>query len=191
MHRAVHQCHWGALPERAAAGCGHQDRAEREHIRRPVHRAALGLLGSQKPRRTHAGPRQSQPGVFDSTRDAEVQNPRPIRCHHDIARLQITVDQTAGMDRLQRLSQRCAEPAQRGLVHRPLRAECLGQCEAGNVRGRQPRQWCIRIGIDHRRSMEPAHAPSRGHLGPESLPERGVLSQLGSCNLHCHGAAAP
>ncbi len=82
-----------AVEGQGAGGRLVEDDAERPDVRAGVDLVALGLLGGHVGDRAHGGSRDRHPGLSGELGQAEIQDlGRPVRSDHDVARLDVAVD---------------------------------------------------------------------------------------------------
>ncbi len=112
VHTAIHQRHRCALTEGAATGGGDQNGTEGEDIGSPVDGTAHCLLGREEAGSAEDRAGHGDAGALDRSRDTEVQNPGSVIGHDDVARLEVAMDETAGVDGLQRLGECGPQSAQ-------------------------------------------------------------------------------
>lgn len=144
----------GALP----GGRVHEDRAQREDVRRRAHALPQDLLGGAVPggdgHLAGGGERQAVLGAGD----AEVDDPRPGRGEHDVGRLQVAVDQSRRVDVAQGVGQRGGQRAHPGGVERAVRAYRLVEGGAGEELGRDPGAVALALGAQDPGDLAPVTA---------------------------------
>lgn len=188
MHRAVHQAHRRACPERAAACRRHEDRAQREHVRRARDVGTHRLFRGEEARRAKSVAGRRQTRGLNRPRDPEVEDAGPVLSHDDVAGLQISVDQTALVNSRHGLRQRRAERLQFPCAHRALGLDALSERRSWHVRRGQPGRVRVRVRVNDRRRVETADGARRGHLGTKPGAEAGIGGELVTRDLHGDGA---
>ena len=108
----------------------------------------------------------------------EVDDPRAIRRHQDIGRLEVAVYQAGQVNGLQRLRTAGREPEHARHRQRTAHPHQLAQRRGGHVGRRQPGHLGLGVGRDHSRGEHPADPACGGDLPSEAGPEAGFLSQL-------------
>ena len=136
------------LPVRPGAGRGeHQDRAEREHVGGGPRRHSAGLLRGHEAGRPDGGARAGHDGGVRGVGDAEVDDAGPVGGQDHVGRLEVAVHDPGAVDRHQRLGEARAQ-GQHGGGRRQRHG--LVQRDARQVRGGQPRQGGVGVGVDDR-----------------------------------------
>ena len=167
-----------------SAGGEHQHGPEREHVARRADRRTGDLLRRQVARRTdhHAG--RGQARFLECAGDAEVDHPRTVVGQDDVRRLEIAVDEAAGVDRHQRLGQPARERLHPTGRQRAGRVDRLLQRRSGQVLRGQPGMLRVRIGVDDRGRERTTDLPRRLDLAGEPGPEGRVTGQFVANHLH-------
>ncbi len=185
MHHLIrHQIGALRVERPAPGGRMHQHRPQREHIRGGAHLARpLELLGRHERRRTDQLAGLGAHFTVGRPRYPEIDDFRSVGGQQYISRLQIAVDDPGAMDVAQRLGESRGQLPY--LIGRqwPLPLHMLGKRRPGNVEGRHPGPFGIRIGVHDGRRKGPADPPRGRHLLPEPPPELGVLGEFGMNDL--------
>ncbi len=188
---AVQQVGGGPAAERADAGGGEdQHPGQREHIARRRVFQARRLLGRHERRRSHGVADVRQMLVAEGPGDAEVDDPRALRRHQDVRRLQVAVHHLGAVQLLQTCGEGGAEHAHGRLRKRAARLDGRVQRGAEDVLGGQPRGRRLGVGVDDHRTVTGADDACRVRLQPEAGPQRGVRGETGVQRLHRDRAAA-
>lgn len=180
--------------ERGTTGGGEgQHGPEREHVGGRGERPAADLLGGHVTGGADdlplGGERPRRPAgrvMVGGLADAEVDDPGPVLGQQDVGRFEVAVQQPRRVDRDQRLAEPGAERAQKRLGHRPVPFDRLLQAEPVDVRGRQPRDGPVRVGLDHGAGERAADPLGGRDLGPEPGPEPRVPGELRPHHLDRH-----
>lgn len=184
----------GSAEEQTPGGRVDEDRPQAEDVAGRGEVEAADLFRRHEARGTdqHARARvQAVPGeAVHGPCDAEVDDPGPVDGDQDVGRLEVTVDQTRLVHRLQSEGEAVGESADRVLGQG---AEVLGdhgaQVGARDVLGRHPGDRGVGIRVEHLRGPAAAH-PARGrHFTGESPAELLVPRVLGLHDLDGHGAS--
>jgi hypothetical protein len=180
-----------AAAERSDSRRGEREHAaEREDVACRSDGVTLGLLGRHVGGRADRRVGGGDHGAARRPGDAEVDDPRPVGGDEDVARLEVAVHKSLGVDRLQRLGQAPGQPPHGVLRQRPGLGDEGRQRRPGHVRGGEPRRAVIRPGADDRRGVSVADRLRGGHLTPETLHELRVAGQVGVHDLDRHRPAA-
>ncbi len=180
----------GAPVGRVAGGTEDQQRAEREDITGAGDAAAVpGLLRRHVRRGADRDIGHGEPGAGDPGGDTEVDHPGAVLDHQDVGRLEVAVDQSGGVDGLQRLGDAGDQPAHRPDRQRPAVVDQVLQGGRRHVRGGQPGHPGVRVRVDHGRGVETADRLGGRDLPCEPDPEQLVLGQLPPHGLDRHPAA--
>ena len=146
--------------------------------------ALVGLLRGHVRRRADGAVRGGNAHAFGRPGHAEVDHPRPVRRDQHIGRLKVTVHQADAVDRVQRLRAPGGEPPDRRHRQRAAGPDQSAQRRRRHIRGGQPGQVGVGIGLDDGGGEEPAH-PARGrYLLREPGAESRLLGQFHPDRLH-------
>jgi hypothetical protein len=119
--------------------------------------------------------------------DAEVQDAGATGREDDVLRFHVAVHHASGVHGGQRLCGGRRERAEASSGERSVGGQVLVQCVARDVRGGQPRGFCVSIGGEDRHQVRAGDAGGQFDLTLETRPELG-LPGLFRVN-HFHGDA--
>ncbi len=178
--------HHGVAPVGRMTGRGeHQRRPEREHVARGRGQGGVpGLLGGHVGGGAGRAAGGGELNPLGHPGHPEVDHLRAVRRHQHVRRLDVAVHQPDAVNRLQRLRAAGREPAHRGHRQRPAPAHQHGQRRRGHVRGGDPGQVRLRVGLDDRRGEHAADPAGGRHLAGEPGPVALLLGQLDPDRLH-------
>ncbi len=180
-----------AVPEDAAPGRREGEHgAQREHVARRADVPARRLLRRHVAGRAdhHAG--LGHPAAVHGPRDAEVDEARSVGRQQDVGRLQVAVDQARRVDVLEGGGEAGGQRADRALRQRSVGGDHVRQVGPEDVRGGQPRQRRVRVGVHDGRGEPAGDRPRDLDLVPEAGPEVAVRREVGADHLHGDSAAA-
>ncbi len=162
----------------------HQDRTQREDIRGRSHLARpLELFGCHEGRRTDQLAGLGAHFAVRRPGDAEVDDFRTVGGQQHVSRLEIAVHHPRAMDVAQCLGEPRGQPPHLRDRQRAVPLHMVGEGRAGNVEGRHPRAFGIRVGVHDGCREGTADPPRGGHLLPEPPTEFRVLGEFGMDDL--------
>lgn len=167
------------------------DEAEREHVARRGHFAAGALLGRHELRGADEAAAACEAGGLGCPGDAEVDDPRPVGGEQDVARLEVAVDHSRRVHRVQGAGDAGDELEGGGQGQRTVDVQGLVQGQPGYVCAGQPRLLAVRVVVEHRHEVVAADLLGGPDLLLEAVPELAVARVLTADHLECDGLVAP
>jgi len=172
--------HRGSAPEGAApGGREREDGGPRPPVARRGGWRAVDHLGVQVPRRARHHARLGEPHVVGHLGDPEVDDHRSGSAEHDVAGLEVAVDDADAVDGVQRVGEPVGEGAQLVGGERAVGGHVVLQGGPVDELGDDERLVVLDLGVEDPGHPLPAHPVQEIDLAREPRPRGRIVGDLG------------